>query len=269
MNGRRWFWLYFAATLLVIVFLFPFLWMLLTAFKQEGYGLVFSLRVPYTLDNFRKVLFQFNFGRYFLNSLIIATASALFSTLFASLAAYAFAKGRFPLRRTLFVIFLSSMMVPGLLYLVPQFLIVYRLHWINTYWGMIVPHLANVFGLFLLTQFLREVPDSLLEAARMDGASELRIFGWIIVPLAMPIIATVFLLNFQFHWANFLWQLVVAQDQSMYTLPVGLAMFKGQHQEAYTLEMAAATLSVVPIAVLFVFAQRYFIEGITRGAVKG
>jgi multiple sugar transport system permease protein len=261
--------LYLFLTTLAFIFLFPFLWMLLTSLKPQGTGLVLSLPKKPTLENFRLVLFKFKFYRFFLNSLIIATGSAFISTLFASLAAFAFAKRRFFMKNLLFALFLSSMMVPGLLYVVPQFLVIYKLRWVNTYWGMIVPHLANVFGLFLLTQFMREIPDSLLEAARIDGASEIFLWKNIIVPLSLPIIATVFLLNFQFHWSNFLWQLIVAQDETMYTVPVGLAMFKSAHEEAYTLEMAASSLSIIPIGILFLFAQRYFIQGITQGAIKG
>ena len=261
--------LYIFLTVLAFIFLFPFLWMLITSLKPPGTGLVLSLPEKPTLENFKLVLFQFRFYRFFLNSLIIATASAIVSTLFASLAAFAFAKKRFFMKNFLFALFLSSMMIPGLLYVVPQFLVVYKLRWMNTYWGMIVPHLANVFGLFLLTQFIKEIPDSLIEAARMDGASEFFVWKNIIVPLSLPVIATVFLLNFQFHWSNFLWQLIVAQDETMYTVPVGLAMFKSAHEEAYTLEMAASSLSIIPIGILFLFAQRYFIQGITQGALKG
>ena len=260
---------YIIVTLLLGIFLMPFIWMIITALRPTGTGLSMSLAGPYTLDNLKAVITQFGFGKYFINSLIIATASATISTFLASLGAYAFAKGNFPFKNLLFALFLSSMMVPGLLYIVPQFVIVYKLRWLNTYQGMIVPHLANVFGLFLLTQFMRQIPDSLLESGRIDGASEFSIFLKIVVPISLPVIATVFLLNFQFHWSNFLWQLIVAQDESMYTIPVGLAMFKGQHEELYTLEMAAASLSVIPIGVLFLFAQRYFIQGITKGAVKG
>ena len=260
---------YFTVTLLAIIFMFPFVWMLLTALKEPGTALVLSLPKKLTLYNFKKVLFEFGFSRFFLNSLIVALSSATVSTLFASLAAFAFAKKSFFMKEYLFWLFIASMMVPGLLYVTPQFLIVYKLGWINTYWGMIVPHLANVFGLFLITQFMRQVPDSLLESARIDGASEFKIWWRIMVPLAFPIVATVFLLNFQFHWSNFLWQLIVAQSEEMYTVPVGLAMFKSAHEEAYTLEMAASSVSIVPISLLFIFAQRYFIEGITQGAVKG
>ena len=257
------------SSVLLIVVLFPFVWMLYTAFKPPGTGLIFSLKTGFTLENFRKVLFEYNFLKYFKNSFIVAFFAATFSTLFAAMAAYAFAKKRFFLKDALFWTFIASMMVPGLLYVIPQFLVVYRFGWMNTYQGMIVPHLANVFGLFVLTQFAREVPDALLEAARIDGASDLKIFTSIMLPLMLPIVATVYLLNFQFHWSNFLWQLIVAQTDKMYTVPVGLAMFKNSHQEAYTLEMAASSLSIVPIGILFIFAQRYFIEGITQGAVKG
>ncbi len=265
---RTSFWRYFIVTLLLIVCLFLFFWMLITSLKPEGEALLLSLPKKITFENYRKILFQYRFYRYFINSLIVALASAILSTILASLAAYAFAKKEFLFKNFLFWFFMSSMMVPGLLYVIPQFLIVYQFRWINRYEGMIVPHLANVFGMFLITQFLKDLPDSLLESARIDGASELKIFTKIVVPLALPIIATVFLLNFQFHWANFLWQLLIAQTESMYTVPVGLAMFKSAHEEAYALKMAASTVSLLPIMVLFFIAQRYFIEGITQGAVK-
>lgn len=265
---RTVFWKYFFISLFLIICLFPFFWMLITSLKPEGEALLISLPTRITLDNYKKVLLQYNFYRYFLNSLIVATISAMVSTLFASLAAYAFAKKEFPLKNFLFWFFISSMMVPGLLYVIPQFLIVYQFRWINRYEGMIVPHLANVFGMFLITQFLKDVPDSLLESARIDGAPEYQIFLKIVIPLTLPVIATVFLLNFQFHWANFLWQLLVAQTESMYTVPVGLAMFKSAHEEAYALKMAASTVSLMPIVILFFLAQRYFIEGITQGALK-
>uniref|UniRef100_A0A7V3ZWP8 Carbohydrate ABC transporter permease n=2 Tax=candidate division WOR-3 bacterium TaxID=2052148 RepID=A0A7V3ZWP8_UNCW3 len=262
------FWKYFVATFLLIICLFPFFWMLITSFKPEGEALLISLPKRITIDNYRKIFFQYRFYKYFVNSFIVATTSALVSTLLASLAAYGFAKKEFPLKNFLFWFFISSMMVPGLLYVIPQFLIVYQFRWINRYEGMIVPHLANVFGMFLITQFLKDLPDSLLESARIDGASEIKIFVKIVIPLALPVVATVFLLNFQFHWANFLWQLLVAQTESMYTVPVGLAMFKSAHEEAYALKMAASTVSLLPIMVLFFIAQRYFIEGITQGALK-
>ncbi len=268
MNNSKAFWKYFLTTFGLILVLFPFMWMLITSIKPEGEALLISLPKRITFDNYKKVLFSYKFYRYFLNSLIIASSSALISTAIATLAAYGFAKKDFHLKNVFFWFFISSMMVPGLLYVIPQFLIVYGLRWINRYEGMIIPHLANVFGMFLITQFLKDVPDSLLESARIDGAPEYKIIMKIVLPLVLPVVATVFLLNFQFHWANFLWQLLIAQTESMYTVPVGLAMFKSAHEEAYALKMAASTISLLPIIMLFFLAQRYFIEGITQGALK-
>jgi multiple sugar transport system permease protein len=154
------------------------------------------------------------------------------------------------------------------MYVVPQFAIVKKLGWMNTYRAMVIPHLANVFGLFLLRQYMATIPRSLVDAAKIDGASDWQVYGRIVVPLSLPIVATLFLLTFQFHWSNFLWQLIVTNKESLYTVPVGLAMFKQQHEQLYTLKMAASAVSIVPISVIFVFAQRYFIEGVTQGAVK-
>ncbi len=244
--------------------------MLITAIKPVGEGLSLRLIPTHpTLENFKRILTEYNFFRYFLNSLIVAFSAGLFSTLFAFLGAYAFAKRRFWGKRLLMGVFLSAMMVPGMVYLVPQFAIVNKLGWMNSYRAMVVPHLANIFGLFLLAQYIRTIPNSLIEAARVDGAGEFTIIRKIILPLSLPIVATVFLLGFQFHWNNFLWQLIVATDSKMYTVPVGLAMFRSAHEELYTLKMAAAAVSLVPISVIFLLAQRYFIRGLTEGAIKG
>ncbi len=262
--------IYFFLTVFAIIILFPYYWMFITAFKPLAEGLTLSLipRHP-TLSNFIRILTSYNFGRYFLNSLIVAVSAATFSTLFATLAAFAFAKRDFVFKNGLFALFLSTLMIPGLMFMIPQFAIVYKLGWINTYKAMVIPHLANVFGLLLLTQFMKTIPDSLLDAARIDGASPYMIFWKIVVPLSLPIIATVFLLSFQFHWNNFLWQLIVATDEKMYTVPVGLAMFRSAHEELHTLKMAASCISIIPIATLFLFTQRYFVEGILKGALKG
>jgi multiple sugar transport system permease protein len=261
--------LYAALSIAAVVVLFPFVWMLLTAFKVPGTEFDTQLfpRHP-TLENFQRVFTEFGFLKYFGNSLIVASTSALFASLFAAMAAYAFSFKNFFLKEKVFAMLIASMMVPGLMYVVPQFAIVKKLGWMNTYRAMIVPHLANVFGLFLLRQYMATIPRSLIDAAKIDGAGDLQIFGRVVIPLSLPIVATLFLLAFQFHWSNFLWQLIVTNKESLYTVPVGLAMFKQQHEELYTLKMAASAVSIVPIAVIFVFAQRYFIEGITRGAVK-
>ena len=262
--------LYISLTVAAMVVLFPFFWMVITAFKQPGQA--FSPEVfpsnP-TLENFRRVLSDYGFARYFVNSVIVATLAAVFATLFACLAGYVFAKKEFILKEKIFGVLLASLMIPGMMYVVPQFAIINRLGWMNTYKAMIIPHLANVFGLFLMRQYMTTIPSELLEAARIDGAGEWQVFRTIMVPLSVPIIATLFLLTFQFHWNNFLWQLIVTNVERLYTVPVGLAMFKSAHEELYTLKMAGSCISVLPIAALFFFAQRYFIEGMTSGAVKG
>ncbi|MFH1314140.1 MAG: carbohydrate ABC transporter permease [Candidatus Eisenbacteria bacterium] len=261
--------LYVVLTAAAIVVLFPFVWMIITALKQPGseFDPEFFPRHP-TLGNLKRVFTEFGFVRYFLNSSIVAVSSALFATLFASLAAYAFAFKNFILKEKVFGVIIASMMVPGLMYVVPQFAIVNRLGWMNTYRAMIVPHLANVFGLFLLRQYMSTIPKSLIDAARIDGANDFQVYGRIVIPLTLPIVATLFLLTFQFHWSNFLWQLIVTNKESLYTVPVGLSMFKQQHEQLYALKMAASAVSIVPISVIFVFAQRYFIEGVTGGAIK-
>jgi multiple sugar transport system permease protein len=261
--------LYVALSLAALVVLFPFIWMLITAFKQPGteFDPEIFPKQP-TLENLRRVFTEFGFIKYFLNSSVVAVTASVLATLFASLAAYAFVFKDFILKDKIFAIIIASMMVPGLMYVVPQFAIVNKLGWMNTYRAMIIPHLANVFGLFLLRQYMATIPRSLIDAAKIDGANDFQIYGRVVVPLSVPIVATLFLLTFQFHWSNFLWQLIVTNKESLYTVPVGLAMFKQQHEQLYTLKMAASAVSIVPISVIFVLAQRYFIEGVTQGAIK-
>lgn len=257
-----------ALTLGVIFVLFPFFWMIITAIRPTGTE--FSSLIPdsITFENFIKVWTKYNFARYFINSLIVATSVALISTLFSALAGYVFAKKQFPHKEKIFWFILSTMMVPGMMYLVPQFAIVYNLGWMNSFKAMIIPHLANVFGVFLMRQYVQTIPSALLEAAYIDGASERQVFTKVIVPLSWAILITLFLLSFLFHWSNFLWQLIVTNDPDLYTVPVGLAMFRGQHETDWALTMAASCFSIIPITLLFLFAQRFFIEGLTSGAVK-
>ena len=173
--------MYIFLTVFAVFSLFPFFWMLVTALKPVGEGLSLSI-IPSepTLENFKRILTEYNFLRYFVNSLIVATSAGLFSTIFAFLAAYTFAKRKFAFKKTLMGIFLSAMMVPGMVYLVPQFAIVNKLGWMNTYQAMVVPHLANAFGFFLLAQYIRTIPNSLIEAARVDGAGELTIISLVL-----------------------------------------------------------------------------------------
>ncbi len=273
--------IYFLLTFGAIVVLFPLVWMFLTAFKEPGLALKFLFYPTegtkydtwgsiYTLSNFKNVLNEFNFTKYFLNSLIVAGMAALFATFFAAMAGYVFAKKDFFMKKQFFYLLLATMMIPGMMYLVPQFVIVIKLGWFDTYKGLIIPHLASVFGVFLMKQFMESIPSSLIEAAQIDGASEWQIFYLVVLPLSLPIVTTLFLLTFLFHWSNFIWQLVITKPGSpLLTIPVGLAYFSGPHGSDWEVMMAASCFSIIPIAGLFLLAQKYFIEGMTQGAVKG
>lgn len=261
------------------VVLLPFFWMVLVAFRTTGNAFRLNL-LPgpgenwndlYTVGNFIDVLFNpdFPFGRFFLNSLVVATIGAALTVFLCTLAGYAFAKKNFFFQKPLYVFVLCSMMIPGMVFMVPQFALVNDLRWINTYQGMIVPHLASVFGLFLLVQHIRTIPEDLFHAAKIDGARERHLLSTVVLPLSFPIMATLFLLTFVMHWNNFLWQLIVNTPNSpLRTLPVGLALFRGQYEVHWELMMAGACFSILPIALLFLVTQRFFIEGLTRGAIK-
>ncbi|MDD3377823.1 MAG: carbohydrate ABC transporter permease [Candidatus Riflebacteria bacterium] len=297
----------------VILVLFPFFWMLCTAFKPAGQELLFAKPVgqeqaldnsaeqdqaplhanPFdiipespTFDNFRRVLKidsksksmgvidpvenKKNFGTYFLNSLLVSTTAAFLVTFFSAMAAYVFSKKPLPFKKNIFIFLLATMMIPGMMFMVPQFFMICKMGLFGTKWAMFLPHLASVFGVFMLKQFMDTIPDSLLEAAQIDGASEWQVFRVVIIPLSIPIILTLFLLTFLSNWSNFLWQLIVTDFENplSITLPVGLALFRGQYVSELGLIMSASCFSIVPVAVLFLFAQRYFIEGMTQGAVK-
>jgi len=258
--------------IMAVAMLFPFFWMLWVALKEEGHAFTFDFSWAKPLfSNFASVWKNpdYPFGKFFLNSLVVATAGGAVTALMCSMGAYVFAKKDFAGKEPLFWTLLATMMVPGMVYLVPQFALVSTFRWVNTYQGMFVPHLASVWGLFLLRQYMETLPDSVIEQAKIDGAGDWRIFFTFVVPLSMPVIATVFLITFLFHWNNFLWQLVVnTPDSPLLTLPVGLALFRGQYTTEWTKLMAASAFSIVPIAIIFGFAQRFFIQGMTVGALK-
>lgn len=230
-----------------------------------------GIKEIYTYRNFIEILFNkdFPFLKFFLNSLIVATCSGFFTVALCTMAGYVFAKKNFAGKRILWGVFLSTMLVPGLIFMLPQFAIVNKFGWINSYWGMVIPHLGNVFGLYLLRQYIETIPDSLFEAAKIDGASEWQLFSQVVIPLSMPIMLTLFLLVFVGQWSNFLWQYITNTPDSAYrTLPVGLALFKGQYDIRWEQMMAGACFSIIPITILFVVAQRFFVQGMTSGAVK-
>jgi multiple sugar transport system permease protein len=246
--------------------------MVLGSFKTQGE----LLRSPptwwpqtATLDNYTQLFSRLNFSQYFLNSTLVAVAVTAGNLIFCSMVGYALAMLEFPGRRALFMVVMGTLLVPGVVTFVPLFVLVTNLGLTDTMPGLILPFLVSPFGVFLMRQFIRGLPRDLLDAGRVDGAGELRIFARIFLPLCGPALATLGILTFLGSWNNFLWPLVVAQQESHYTLPVALALYaKGQNSTQYGLLLAGATVVVIPILAIFLMFQRRFIEGIATTGIK-
>jgi multiple sugar transport system permease protein len=253
-----------------VLVVFPFAWMLATALKgpREIFELHFWPHAP-TLGNIREVLLRTQFPRWFANSLGIALVTTGSVAFFDSLAGYTFAKLRFPGRGAAFVVVLSTLMIPTEMLVIPWYTMSARLGWINTYWGIMFPGLASAFGVFLMRQFMTGVPDELLDAARIDGLSEFGLFTRIAMPLVRPALAALCIFTFLGNWNAFLWPLIVIQTPEMRTLPVGIALFSGEAGSSWHLIMAASTLAVVPVLVVFALLQRQIIEGVVLTGLRG
>jgi len=263
---------YLALTIGLVLTLMPFLWMLLGSFKTQGELLQRPITwwpEQATFDNYSRWLTQLDYGQFFFNSVVVALVVVVGNIVFCSMVAYALAKLDFPGKKVLFGLVLLTLMVPGVVTLVPMFVLVANMGLVNTYPALILPFLAGPLGVFLMRQFIMGVPDALLEAARIDGAGEFRIFTRIVLPQCGPAIATLAILTFLGSWNNFLWPLVVAQTENMYTLPVALSLYSvGSNGTYYGLLMAGSVLVVTPILILFLFLQRYFVQGITMTGLK-
>ena len=250
----------------------PFVWMLLGSIKPDGEILAHPggwLPHSPTLDNYRVWFGALGIGTFFRNSAIVAVVTVLGNLLFCSMVGYALAKLEFRGKRVLFALVMTTLMVPGVVTFVPLFVVVAKLHLINTYAGLILPFLTSPLGVFLMRQFIRSIPDSLIEAARIDGAGEMRIFARIVLPLCGPPLATLGILTFLASWNNFLWPLVVAQNQDRYTLPVALSLYStGEQATDYGLLLAGSVLVITPIVVAFVALQRWFVQGIATAGLK-
>jgi multiple sugar transport system permease protein len=250
----------------------PFLWLLISSVKPEGE----IRRIPpswwpeqFTLEHYRELFTRLDFPQFFANSVLVAVAVTVGNLVFCSALGYALAKLRFPGKRLLFALVLGLLMVPGMVLFVPQFVLVSNLGLVNTYAGLILPYLAGPFGVFLMRQYLLSIPDDLLEAARVDGAGEFRIFWKIVLPLCRPALATLGILTFLASWNNFLWPLVVATTEDKYTLPVALALYSiGQNRINFGLLLAGSVVVVLPIVVVFLLLQRHFLRGIATTGLK-
>jgi multiple sugar transport system permease protein len=206
--------------------------------------------------------------RYFANSVIVAFATTLGHVFFDTLAAYAFSKLTFPGRDRIFFIMLLALMVPFQVNLIPLYKIMATLHWTNTYLALIVPNLTSIFGIFLMRQFMLTIPGELLDAARIDGCNEFGVFRRVVVPLALPGIATLIIFTFMGTWNDFLWPRIVTSSEKLFTLPVGLAQLHMKNTSNVAQIMAGTVLTALPMIIVFLFMQRQFIEGMTAGALK-
>lgn len=250
----------------------PLLWMLSVSFMTPGEAS--SLPPPLlpahaTLSNYRELFVHAGMGRYLLNSLAISSAITLLSLACNVSAGYAFAKLRFAGRERLFQGLLGALVIPAQVAMLPLFLLLKYLGLVNSYAGVIAPGMATVFGIFLVRQYARSMPDELLEAARIDGAGELRIFVQIMLPLLKPIMVTLAIFTFLTAWNDFMWPLIALTGQEHYTLPIALASLSREHAQDSELMMAGSVVTVLPVLVLFLAMQRYYLAGLMLGSVKG
>ena len=270
--------LYVVVVATSLVMIGPLYWMFGTSFKPSAD--IFAsppkwIPDPWTLGNYRDVFTLLPFDRFFVNSVIVAVSIVSLNIVFDTMAAYAFAKLKFPGRDVIFFLLLITLMIPFQVNLIPLYRMMVFLHRINphlgidTYSGLIAPSMIQVFGIFLMRQFFQSIPDEVLESARCDGASEFRIIRSIVIPLALPGIATLAIFTFLSAWNDFLWPLLVISSDQMRTLPVGVALLARKNTINWGDTMAGTALASVPMIVVFLVLQRRFIEGLTAGAVKG
>lgn len=263
---------YFFLSLAAIVMIAPFLWMITTSLK----GPLEVYRVPPTLlptelhwENFSHVWETVPFGRFYLNTIVVTTVIVISQVTTAVLAAYVFARIEFPGRDLIFYLYLATLIIPGQVTMLPLFLLVSRLGWIDTYQGLIVPFLANAFAVFFLRQFFLTIPRDLEDAARIDGCGRIRFLWQIMLPLSRPALATITLFIFLGYWDDYLWPLIATNSTNMRTLAIGLRYFIEESGVQFNYMMAASLMAVLPVVIVFFFVQKQFIEGIALTGTKG
>lgn len=261
-----------ALLLLALLALAPLAWMVSVSFMPMGEASRFPpplLPGAATLDNYHQLFARTGFGRAFANSLVVAMAITLGSLLVNTAAGYAFAKLRFRGRERMFQLLLAALVVPAQVAMLPLFLLMKELGLVNSLGGVVVPALAGVFGIFLVRQYARSIPDALVEAARIDGAGELRIFVQVVLPMLKPVLVTLAIFTFMAAWNDFMWPLIVLAEQQQYTLPVALAALSREHIMDVEMMMAGAVVTVLPVLLLFLVLQRWYMQGLLLGSVKG
>ena len=260
-----------AAVVICGILLFPLYWMVVVAFSSRAELLGGDLRLwprSWTMENFQRVLSSFPVITWFGNSIAISVVVALITVTVSLLAGYAFAHLRFRGSNVLFLVALSTLMIPVQVIMVALFQLVTTLGIYGSYWAVILPTAASAFGVFLARQFMLAIPRDLIEAARMDGAGHLRVFTRIVLPLSKPLIAVLFFMSLLQSWNDFAWPLIALKDNSLFTLPIGLLYLQGQFGSDYGATMAFALLNVTPMVILFLVFQRYFVQGFARSGIR-
>lgn len=253
------------------VMLIPFIWMISTSLKSTGEIMVFPPEfIPSepTLDNYKEVTERFPMMRFLWNSLLVAVLTTSGQIIVSAMAGYAFARMQFKGRDKLFLLYLATMMVPAQVTMIPQFIIMREFGWLDSYQALIIPTMFAVFGTFLMRQAMLSIPRELEEAAFMDGANHFQVFLNVCVPLIKPTVATLTIFTFMQSWNNFLWPLIVISSRDLATLPLGLSLLQGRWGTDWGLMMAGVVISVIPILAVYIFAQKYFIQGMTMSGMK-
>lgn len=269
---------YASMILLALLTLFPIYWMFMSAFRAESEMFRYTelswrlfFPVDWTFHNFKDIFLDEDkpFGRYMLNTFAMAGTVTAVGLIVNAMAAFAFAKLHFPFKKLLLVVFLSTLAIPPEVVMVPQYLVIRDLDWLNTFAGLIVPSIVWVFGIFMLTQFFADIPRAILEAARIDGASWLRIFTIIVLPGAVPALITLGIITFIHQWDSLLWPLIIISEDSKQVIQVVISSFTSDQEKHWGKIVAASSASSVPILVIFLFLQRYYVRGIMMSGVKG
>lgn len=256
----------------VAIVIFPFLWMVLTSLKATGE----ALKIPPTIfpekvrtEAYTTIVSSLPFAKVYMNTIIATVVTTLAQVLFCSMAAYAFARMEFPLKNVLFVLILSVLMVPGQIFLIPQYRIIQRLGLLDTVPALFLPHLFSAFGTFLLRQFFMSLPKEIEEAAIVDGCGPFRVFAQIMLPLAKPGIVALSIFTIKYAWNDFMWPLIVNTSMDKMTLGPALSTLQGQYTTEYPMQMAGAVMAVIPLIVMFFLFQKQFIEGVAHSGIKG
>lgn len=264
--------LFLAILAAAAVMLLPFLWMLSTSFKEPK--AVFGLQLqlipnPIVTDNYKRIFEVLPFGRFYWNSILTSASVTILQLVTCSFAGYAFARLRFPGRDALFLGYLATLMIPGQVTIIPNFILLRMLGWIDTYQALVLPNAFSAFGTFLLRQFFSTLPADLEDAAKIDGCSHFGIYRHVILPLSKPALSSLTVFTWLGQWNSFIWPLIVINSVEMNTLTVGLRTLQGQYNTQWTLLMSGSVLALLPVLILFVMAQRTFISGMALSGMGG